>query len=243
MQHDENPMGMLRISQVRIMPVPASYDRGKEYFVKYTLGTREFTSSCQQSEEESQQKPVVSCNNLILENVDYSPESNVVITVYKGNIQSETADVLKDDVEVGIANAGYNMWTIGIDASEDKLLPITTDDGVKVGEISLRINLIKQPEVGILEFRLNSAHDLRGPELLNLNDCYVVFTFEKRRMRSTVKYGTTKPVWNEKYDLDNVMYPPPTKAAITVVYKNHPTDKVLGVASCGTDLWSIGTEE
>ena len=95
------------------------------------------------------------------------------------------------------------------------------------------------PEMGTLKIRLNQARNLRGPELLRLEDCYIVFTFGKKRKVSSVKYGETAPVWNEDFIIENVPYPP--NVAITVVYKGDKKDKVLGVRSSEVEMWTKGT--
>ena len=98
------------------------------------------------------------------------------------------------------------------------------------------------PQLGKLEIKLYQARDLKGPDVLGKKDCYVVFTFGEKRVSSSVKEGTTEPVWNEEFEIDNVPYPPKTKVAITVVYKgNKYKDEVLGVTAPSVRLWTTGT--
>ena len=48
------------------------------------------------------------------------------------------------------------------------------------------------------------------------------------------------PAWHEEITFDNVPYPPPSKIAITIVYRSGKKDEVLGVACPGSNLWTTG---
>lgn len=193
---------------------------------------------CSLSVSKLESEPLVSWNNILyFNNVPYPSTSQLII-----NICDPSGSKL---VVLGDAVAGYNLWTIGSDVSEEERLAMTTENGKKVGEINLYINWI-QNELGRLKIRLNKARNLAGPELLKLNDCYIVFTLQNKSVESSVKYYTDENnkevVWEEDYYLDNVPFPPESKLAIMAVYKGNNKDIVLGIAEPWINLWSIGTE-
>lgn len=54
------------------------------------------------------------------------------------------------------------------------------------------------------------AHDCiaKGPEILGMSNCLVVFTFEGRREESSVRVNDIAPTWHEDFVFDQVAYPP-----------------------------------
>jgi len=100
------------------------------------------------------------------------------------------------------------------------------------------------PKIGKLEIKLNKARNLRGPELLHKENCYVVFRYGKTIVSSSVKYGTVAPVWEQgeqDFVIDNVPYPSSSKVAITVVYRGQERDEVLGATYPSMSKWTTGT--
>ncbi|GAB5031013.1 lipid droplet surface protein [Nannochloropsis oceanica] len=94
--------------------------------------------------------------------------------------------------------------------------------------------------MGRIKIRLNRARNLKGPEILGMSNCLVVFTFEGKREESSVKVNDIAPAWHEEITFDNVLYPPSSKICITIVYRSGKKDEVLGVACPGSNLWTTG---
>lgn len=88
--------------------------------------------------------------------------------------------------------------------------------------------------------KVTTVHLFKGPEILGMSNCLVVFTFEGRREESSVKVNDIAPVWNEEITFDQVAFPPSSKVAITIVYRSGKKDEVLGVAAPGQNLWTTG---
>lgn len=86
--------------------------------------------------------------------------------------------------------------------------------------------------MGTLKIRLIQAQNLKCVKVFGeeYKNCYVVFTFDKKRILSSVKDGTLNPVlWGKEYVIDNVPYPSSSNLAIVVVCKGEYIDKTLGV--------------
>ena len=104
----------------------------------------------------------------------------------------------------------------------------------------------RSQELGDLKIMLFRARNLKGPELIGKKDCYIVFTIgEKKVGESSVKHGTVAPVWDEEFEIKNVLYPPPEKLVIRVFYKGNEEDdedEMLGFTAPWVDKWTKGAQ-